>query len=546
MRNGFLCCAALLLGGAAAHAQQMPFYGGNPGYPAYPGYGPPAYPTAVAPHPMPPYYPAVYPGPVAPSPALTGGGSAFVPYPMAPALPTMPPAQPVSAPAAPPAATATAAQPPGDKEAIQAPKQTAPSTTNGTSGTVISETIVPYDPTHMTLPAEPQAVLVGGPPGGPVGAAAFGPIGPQHEHVYIYGDYLLAWFRTSTLSTPLVTLGSRLDPIPGAIGQPGTSVLFGQNNTDFNPLHGFRTGIGFYLDHDNHYSVDLNGLIVFRDHERFSAASDPTGNPILARPALNVATVPATEASYLVSFPGVLAGAVNVDARSELYGGEGNFRWHNCCSPRLRWETLLGARVLHLDESLAVTDTLNPLVGNAITFNGAFVPAGSILTDFDRWRTSNTFYGVNLGGQLRYQANWCVIDLYGKAALGATRERVDISGNTTLAAPGLATQVASGGILTQPSNIGTQHRTVFGIVPEFGINFGIDATEHLRIRCGYSMLFWNRVVRPGNQIDRAVNPGQVPSDQAFGLVAGPARPAFQFNDELFWMQAFNLGLELHY
>ena len=47
------------------------------------------------------------------------------------------------------------------------------------------------------------------------------------EGVWFHVDYLLWWVRPGPVSRPLVTSGSPLDAVPGALGQSGTAVLFG-------------------------------------------------------------------------------------------------------------------------------------------------------------------------------------------------------------------------------------------------------------------------------------------------------------------------------
>src|SRR5688572_15167165 len=42
-------------------------------------------------------------------------------------------------------------------------------------------------------------------------------------------EYLNWWIRSGPVSAPLVTVGDPTDPIPGAIGQPGTRVLSGRH-----------------------------------------------------------------------------------------------------------------------------------------------------------------------------------------------------------------------------------------------------------------------------------------------------------------------------
>ena len=54
------------------------------------------------------------------------------------------------------------------------------------------------------------------------------------------------------------------------------------------------------------------------------------------------------------------------------------------------------------------------------------------------------------------------------------------------------------------------------------------------------------VPRPGDQIDRAVNPTQLPLSTAAPLLTGLARPAPVLRDTDFWAQGINFGLEFRY
>ncbi|HKI30681.1 MAG TPA: hypothetical protein VKA46_02230 [Gemmataceae bacterium] len=45
-------------------------------------------------------------------------------------------------------------------------------------------------------------------------------------------DSLLWWVKDGPLPLPLVTTGNPSDPHPGALGQPGTHVLFGDHSLD--------------------------------------------------------------------------------------------------------------------------------------------------------------------------------------------------------------------------------------------------------------------------------------------------------------------------
>ena len=112
--------------------------------------------------------------------------------------------------------------------------------------------------------------------------------------------------------------------------------------------------------------------------------------------------------------------------------------------------------------------------------------------------------------------------------------------------PGQGSQTANGGVLALPSNSGSFGRTVFGVVPEAGFDLSVNVTQNVRVKLGYSFLYWNHVVRPGSQYDLTINPGQVNSSFFFGQTTGPAAPAHRFNEEVFWTNSFNLGLEVHF
>lgn len=239
------------------------------------------------------------------------------------------------------------------------------------------------------------------------------------------------------------------------------------------------------------------------------------------------------------------SGSVAITAQSEMWGFEANLAYH-CGNDRLRADALIGFRYLQLSESLQITDPqITPLRPNTLTFLGAFVNAPNAIADTDQFLTRNQFYGGQIGGTVRWEDWWYFVRLTGKVGFGCTQQQVTIDGSSTLITPAGNTTVP-GGILAQPTNIGTYRQNVFGIVPEWGVTAGVFVTDWLRITGGYSFLFWNRVIRPGDAIDRSINPGQVPTASGFGVVVGPPRPQFSFNDSSFWVQFAQAGIELVY
>jgi hypothetical protein len=74
------------------------------------------------------------------------------------------------------------------------------------------------------------------------------------------------------------------------------------------------------------------------------------------------------------------------------------------------------------------------------------------------------------------------------------------------------------------------------VVPEFNLRLRWQAGDHFFLTLGYDLLYWNKILCPGDQMDPHVNITQLPFR---GPVVGPAVPApkFVFTD------AFVHGLE---
>jgi hypothetical protein len=568
MRIRKICASALLTVGlswGAGDANAQPWPAPVPGaYP--PGYG------SVAATPGYPYDPASAKGAVPPgttyyaNPYFYPGYQAYSTDNVAPSAPATPTSAPKPASPAPVAVQPTALPGPAAAPA-PAPVVAQPTTLPASEGVVIpSEPVIRYvgqqpvipmskAPPFVALsPADDGAPLIGLPPlDGPLGTDAVPPphdhplqYRPNQDHCWISAQYVMGFFRQQHLTTPLVTTGSLTDISPGALGSPGTAILFG-DSIDPGMFSGVRLGAGFFMDNSGQFSLDGEGLYFAPKHDRFARNSDPTGVPLITRPFFNVLT--GTNAAFFDAFPATAAGGVAIDSRTQFWGYEVNTRYHCCLSEHCKVDFLFGYRQLRLDDDLKIDDTVMPLVPGALTFRGMLLPATSTLTDFDSFRTTNNFYGLQLGTRFRWESDWLFVSAFGKVGLGATVQRVTINGQTTVSDPVTGIASAEGGILALPSNIGSFRRTNFGIVPEGGLNVGLNVTPHVRLTAGYSFLLWNQVVRPGNQISPSINPTQVPSAVEFGTIPAtpaPTAPLFRFNGEYFWIHSFNVGVDIHF
>ena len=85
------------------------------------------------------------------------------------------------------------------------------------------------------------------------------------------------------------------------------------------------------------------------------------------------------------------------------------------------------------------------------------------------------------------------------------------------------------------------------VIVVFGTKGGVGrSTLAANLAVGLGQIYWKSVARPAQQIDRAVNPSQLPSIFGPGQLVGTPRPTFVFRDTDFWAQGISFGLELRY
>jgi hypothetical protein len=479
--------------------------------PAYPMYPFPAYPAVAPVAHWSPAYPAYQPTQAWAPPAWSAYQPALPPVMVSPAAPAS-----VSATPALPAAPCGG----GPAPQLHPAPQTATAHPN-------APCCPPAEPYMHHMPCEP--VLHD------VRASS-----PSH---YVRAEYLL-WFAKKQQAPPVLVIGTPGDPSAAVVG--GGSLDF-QNDT----RHGGRLTFGCWLDMKQTWAIEASLLFWPEHSSKFTASS--TGTPILSVPFVNVLT---GEASNLIlampPTPPPLtfsqAGTSEIETRDRLWGAEVNCRRELCRRCRVQVDLLAGIRYLELEEDLNLTNTT--------TFSAApIIPSDATIIFSDRFGTRNQFIGPQIGLSSEFNYRCFFVNLWGKAAVGNNHQTVLIDGNTVSRAPPptlLGNQDLPGGIFTQASNLGRFERDVFAFVPEAGINLGYQCSPQLRVFGGYSILFINNVVRPGEQIDTTINPtANVVLASVFNPVAPPAfvpspRPAFTFRDSEFWAQGFNLGVEFRY
>jgi hypothetical protein len=356
-------------------------------------------------------------------------------------------------------------------------------------------------------------------------------------------EYLLWWTKDGPVPGPLVTTGSPSDPRPGALGMPGTVVLYGGSGIDYRLHSGGRLTVDWWLGDGQTIGIEVRGFVLETHTASFGIDSNKAGAPVIARPFVNAQT--GLEDAEVVTAPGAFLGGIDVFSDSRLWGGEANALARLYRGDTLRADLLAGFRYLGLDENIRLSQSSTLLALGTAGFFGAPVPPPDIISITDRFNTRNEFYG----GQLGVRGQWCSgrwsVDLLGKVALGATHQSVNIEGDTKRTGSDGVTVAGPGGVLALASNSGLSSRNRFSFAPEVGAHVGFQISRHLTARVGYTFLYWDHVARPGNEMNLVVNPALIPSSVVFGT-GGQAQPARVLRDSDFWAQGLDFGLEFRY
>ena len=345
----------------------------------------------------------------------------------------------------------------------------------------------------------------------------------------IDAEALVWWFKGSPTPVPLVT--------DGVLGQPGTRVLLGGRGLDSNPEPGFRLAAGYTLT--ERWGVEGGFLYIpTRSATRSVSSSGQPGSTNLFFPFFNV--IPDAENVTPISLAPSFRGEAREELSQSLLGVELNGTVALAPAGPWRIKLLGGFRYLRLKEDYTFT-TSSP-------FNPP-LPADVYRTT-DQVGTTNAFYGPQLAVRADVDSGRWFARGTIKLGMGAMVQSADLSGSlVTNDFNGFgAPQTYAGGYFALPSNIGSHNRTVFAVVPELGLNAGFRITPWAAVVVGYTFLYTNNVARPGQQINRSINPtqGLVYGGAPPARLQGPGQPSFKFTSTDFWAQGVSVGVVVRF
>ncbi|HKC66408.1 MAG TPA: BBP7 family outer membrane beta-barrel protein [Pyrinomonadaceae bacterium] len=345
---------------------------------------------------------------------------------------------------------------------------------------------------------------------------------------WVSAEYLLWKMRGSDLP-PLITVNQSSNG-PAIIGQPGTVIAFGGRRLDQGMFPGARVTVGLWLNQRKTVGSEVSYFFMKKKSFRFQASSSGLpGSLTISRPYL-IGFIDAPngfESAYPVATPpGVppfeVFGGTGIGTFSNrLQGAEGSILYRLSTMQCCRMTLLTGFRYLDLNEALTVTGIQDTTISGS-TFR-------NYLTD--QFNTRNQFYGGQAGLRSTLSKGRISLKLSGALALGSNRETVNINGDSFFGRGNVPI-----GLLAFTSNIGSYGRNQFTFIPEVRAHLGFNLTRSISPFIGYQFLYWDKVVRPGEQIDRVVDTA----------LTGLRRPIFSFRDTRFWAQGLTTGVRVRF
>lgn len=341
--------------------------------------------------------------------------------------------------------------------------------------------------------------------------------------IWVNLDFLL-WWRDQRSFPALLTT----EPNAGVL--PGATVLFG-GDVDEPARPGGRLELGLWLDPCQRTAVGVRYLAV----ADASMALAYTSNDIdfLARPFLNVETDPGTPTAFPVinafATPAT-TGRLGLRTESEFQAGDVFFSWTLRRSPCASFSFLAGYQVAQIDESLLIESFTTD------------VPPQSIAVS-DLFAAENEFHGGMFGLRGEYRSGQFGVELLGRFGFGNMRQSILIAGSTTSTDASGAVSVRDSGLLAQSlTNGGLHEQDKFSYMNEAGAKLSFYPLECLKLSVGYSLMYWSSVVRPGQEIDTAVDGRLLTAIPP----ANATRPAFEFNPTDYLVHGLTFGGELRF
>lgn len=349
--------------------------------------------------------------------------------------------------------------------------------------------------------------------------------------LYAETDLLLRWFKPVCASVPIVSVGNPLAPVPGAAGQPGTRIVVGglpPHKFEFPMTPGMRVTVGWGRG-PGAIGLEVSGFLMEQASNSQHFQADPSGFPNSYLP------YQAPDNSYQAlpfTIPGVVTGGSVAVGSTRLWGIESDLTMPFRIAPAFYGRFLVGGRYLDLTDRVRVANALQLVADPSAFAVGA-----------DQFSTRNQFAGPQIGATLGATWGRWSLEYTTKLATGFTHQVRNIDGSPLLAASVASPLLVPGPLLALPSNISHETANRITLVPEVGLKSRLKLNSWCALTAGYWLLYWNKVLCPGDQMSPLVNVTQLPFH---GPVAGTLVPKPQFAHTDYFAQGMDFGIQFRY
>lgn len=354
-------------------------------------------------------------------------------------------------------------------------------------------------------------------------------------------EYLYWDIQPAPEPVPLL-VGTNLTIVGPVLGQPGTTVVLGDETMNMNWRSGGNLYANYRFGDQLAHGIEADYFFLPLAKKNKTIVTTPGGLFLhYYLPYINAVT--GNESSQLVAVAGNYGGPVSLKISNKMQGAEVNGLKNMICSRLGHIDLLGGLRYLNFKENLTYSANFPYVPGSPFPLN--------IYQVTDQFNTVNNFIGPQFGIRGEYFYKKFFLRATGKLALGAMLESVDIQGSfTTNDITGTIgpVQTFTGGYFALPTNIGTHNTARFSLFPEINLKFGYRPANRLHFQASYTLLYLTGILRPGNQIDRRLNISQssVIQSTANPALIGAARPKALMKTTGIWIQGVNAGVEFEF
>jgi hypothetical protein len=360
--------------------------------------------------------------------------------------------------------------------------------------------------------------------------------------------------------TPLATAGSLAAPLPGALGQPGTSVQIGGTSVSLPIEVGGRFGLGTWVDRAAGLGIEIGAFILAPSTTRQSVATNGMpGSATYAVPLFDLSgfTSGGAPGPSIYVLPGPFpngpgfTGSMQRTMSARMLGAEltGVYRLRD--DQGIKVEALAGYRWLQLTEALDFDVQTAGVAGSS--------NAGQMFNSHDGFHTRNSFNGAQIGMRAEAEYRGFVLRTSLTGALGDMYRSLSVEGSSTTTAgtlfypvSGGAGAILGGGIFAQPSNIGTYGSHQLAGVAELNVRTGYRLTDLLIPYIAYNALYVSSITRPGDAISPYINTtatALAAASRGSGFpspLGGPLGPAVNAGSTGVWVQDISAGVALRF